>query len=153
MRIFTKKRIALRMLVLSVIGFTRFSCGESPSEEQLKYEEELRQVMDEHDELMKDMSLLNRLIRQVDEKSEGQDTADYNRVKEHLKSAHKAMFDWMHDFNEEFPDINKEKDSVFTGEEYKIRLKKLSRQQEILEKVENDFEQSIGEAEKLLKEN
>lgn len=141
------KKIGIFCMLLGVLFVV--SCQEATSDAQLKYEEELQLVLDGHDELMAEMPQLNKLIQQLENQGESSQTETENALKQ-LKEAHKSMFDWMHDFSEEFPDIHK-KDKEYSEEEYKDLTKALKKQAETLERLENDFDQSMGNAENALK--
>ncbi|HLS30321.1 MAG TPA: hypothetical protein VK021_05660 [Flavobacteriaceae bacterium] len=131
-------------ILLSLLVFV--SCQKT----QVEYEESLQYVLDEHDILMEDMtkvsSLLQRVKLKMDTTDEGQDFA---KSADKLKAANEAMFDWMHDFNEDFPDIH-DKEKEFTDEEYQERIERLKEHEKTLERLKTDFEESISTAENLL---
>lgn len=135
-------------ILLSLLVFA--SCQKAPSDAQVEYEDSLQYVLDEHDILMEDMtkvsSLLQRVKRKMDTTDEGQSFA---KSAGKLKAANEAMFAWMHDFNEDFPDIH-DKEKEFTDEEYKERIERLKEHEKTLEQLKEDFENSIATAQALL---
>lgn len=137
-------------ILLSLLVFV--SCQKAPSAAQVEYEQSLQYVLDEHDVLMEDMtkvsSLLQRVKRKMDTTDEGQ---DFSKSADKLKAANEAMFAWMHDFNEDFPDIH-DKEKEFTDEEYKERIERLKEHEKTLEQLKIDFEESITTAQNLLNE-
>lgn len=143
----------MKRLIVLVTGLCFFiSCNQSASEQE-EYEELKQEVLDGHDEVMAEVPLLNKLIKSIEEKADSTDhTEQAKSAVDKLKEAHDAMFDWMHDFSEDFPDIN-EKDQTFSSEEYKERIKRLEKQDDELERVREKFDQSISEGNSIVKEN
>lgn len=119
---------------------------------QQTYENKLQQVLDGHDELMEEMNELNLLITQLEARinaAEEEDVAAEQEALNQLKSVHEAMFDWMHNFGDEFPDIS-DKEKTFTEAEYQTRVLQLEEQETALLNLQKDFEQAISNAKILL---
>jgi|SRR5690625_1871664 len=141
-----KKSLVILFCLMAMI-----SCKQGPSESQLKYDQTMKTVMDDHDELMKDMSKVSNLLQRVEAKMQDASNKNpYQKSIEQLKYANEAMFAWMHDFNEVFPDLHEEKDKTFSDEEYEKRLEELRKQEIKLEELKRDFEESISNAQDIL---
>src|SRR5699024_12082051 len=82
------------------------ACSKPPSKAERDFNNIKEDVFVQHDELMKDMSTVSRLIQQLKPKVDaGQnDTVDYKRALERLKKSHSMMMGWMHTFDKRFPD-------------------------------------------------
>ena len=140
-----------KILILFVGILFLTSCGEK-KESQYKndYEESLQVVLDEHDVLMEEMKTVSGLLQKVEPKIDDTESGEkYKLSAEKLKSANQSMFAWMKDFSEEFSDIH-DKEKTFTEEEYRERIDKLQKQENALEQLKKEFEESISSAEKLI---
>lgn len=135
-------------IVLSLLLF--ISCQNAPSAKQVEYEQSLQHVLDEHDVLMEDMTKVSSLIQRVERKMDTTDRGqEYAKSADKLKNANESMFAWMHDFNEDFPDIH-DKEKEFTEKEYQEKIEKLNEHEKTLEQLKKDFEESIATAQNLL---
>lgn len=138
-----------KLFIIFVVISMSFACQNTASDAQKQYEQNLQTVLDGHDELMKDMSKVSHLIQQLENPNSPANEEKIPVATEDLKSANQAMFDWMHDFNEDFPDLY-EKDKVLTKTDYEERIRLLKKHEKTLEEMKNHFEKSIKNAENLL---
>lgn len=149
MKLLTLKKFLINLkfvLILVVV----VSCQKGPSEQQLAYENQLQEVLDDHDELMKDLGQINLLLRKLEAKQvAGSEDSLVVKAEKELKSAHQSMFDWMHDFSKAFPEIRK-KDQSFTDEEYRQMTEELELEHRKLEEMESRFQRSIENAYRLI---
>lgn len=129
------------MILFLVLGM--FACEQKPSKMHQEYKQDLKEVLDVHDSVMGEMSIMGNLISEI--KKPAQDSIENSQEKKRalsdLENAHDGMMDWMHGFADKFPDA--QKDTTFTKEEYKRRIDLLEEEKESIEKVKNDMESSI----------
>lgn len=143
-----KKTIILLMGILLVI-----SCGEQQEPKHKKeYEEVLQVVLDDHDELMEEMPKLNQYLEEVKSRIDTvENDSVYVQLEQKLQDSHQSMFDWMHDFSDEFPDVAN-KDKEYSAKEYKELTEKLKKQEEVVSEMKVDFKKSFKEAKEVLEE-
>lgn len=148
MLILKKFLINLKFILILVL---LAGCQKGPSEQQLDYENQLQEVLDDHDELMKDLSQINLLLRKLEAKqeAESEDSLAVQDAEKELRSAHQSMFDWMHDFSKAFPDIHK-KNKSFTDKEYEQLAQELKLESQKLEELELRFQSSIEKSYRLI---
>ena len=138
-------------VLLSV--FLLLSCQDTPSEAENKYRENLKIVLDGHDELMKEIGTINSLIKQLDDSVKtSSDTIVYQKAGDQLKAAHEAMFDWMHDFSADFEDLHGDQDKQFSEEDYQKKVEALKKHEDRLSVLEEQFDSGISKAKEILKE-
>lgn len=141
-----KKSYTLFLILIVMVA-----CGESISKDQKQYENLRKEVLQEHDEVMKDLMTINLKLEEVESKIDSTSSApSYKNSAEALKQAHKAMFDWMHDFDSVFPDIN-DQEQAYSDKEYQTRIDDLKNQQEELRKVKKQIKKSLSKAATVLK--
>lgn len=139
-----------KLFLILALAFVGAACQNSVSDAQKQYEQKMQTVLDGHDVLMKDMSKVSHFIQQLESTVPGNANEEEIQIAiEDLKSANQAMFDWMHDFNQDFPDAYK-KDKTFSEEEYKENVELLEKHEKTLEELEAHFKKSIAQAEKLV---
>jgi len=141
------KKYAL-IVILAVVAV---SCGKQESKAQKEFNKAKQEVLDVHDELMKEMGTIGELIQKIKPKMDTTDTNhSYENALAQLKHAHAFMFSWMHNFHKDFPDIaNAEKS--YTEKELKQRLKRIKGHQNVLAKLQKEVKNSITDAQALLK--
>lgn len=139
--------------VVFLSAFLLLSCQNAPSEAENSYRENLKIILDGHDELMKEMGTMNSLIRQLNDSVKvSSDSIVYRKAGDKLKTAHEAMFDWMHDFSSDFDDLHGDQDKQFSEEEYQKKAEILKKHEDQLSELEQRFESSISKAKEILKE-
>lgn len=110
---------------------------------------QMEEVMAIHDEVMPKMGKLNKLIQELDAKIDTADTsAKYADAKKDLEAAHKFMMDWMKDFGDRFTS-----EEIMKGKALSEEKKKwLNEEEEKVEELRDQINNSIENAEKLLEE-
>lgn len=141
-----KKYVVILILAVAVV-----SCGKQQSQTEKDFNNAKQEVLDVHDELMKEMGTIGELIQKVKSKMDTTDTShSYENALAQLKHAHAFMFSWMHNFHKDFPDINNTEKS-YTEKEFKQRLERIKGHQNVIAKLEKEVENSIADAQVLLK--
>jgi len=142
-----------KIIIIVTAMLLIFSCKQPEEKAKMKYQEELQQVLDKHDTIMTNMSKINHLIKTLESQNVPvEDNIEAQKTIDKLKAIHKSMFDWMHDFDKEFPDIH-EKDKSLSQDEFKEQTEALKAQDKKLTKMKEDFEETIRKAEALTTEN
>ncbi len=140
-----------KFAALFILAIIATSCGSSTSQAKKDFNQLKKEVISEHDVMMKDVMQLSALIKklkpQIDTTT--QKGTAYKQASDRLKEAHDAMFTWMHTFHKAFPNISKE-NQTYTEEEYQKQLVKLKEQQKSLLTVKKSMEESIAHAQTLL---
>lgn len=137
------------LLCASALLFTIFSCKEEKKTDVVKENNQMKEVIAIHDEVMPKMSTIGRLAGQL--KSKVDTTAqgkEYQKALRDLQEANESMMDWMRELGDNFDsdeimngkELSAEKQLILNEEEAKIKI--------VREKIET----SIANAEALLKE-
>ncbi len=138
------------ILILTVVSLIS-ACGQQNSTAEKKFKTLKSDVISGHDEMMGDMGTISNLIAKLNPKIDSTETGQkYKQASDQLKKAHDAMMEWMHQFSEAFPDINNDK-KQYTDAEWEARTTRLKEQQKNLTKVGRLVDQSISNAQSLLK--
>lgn len=141
----TMKKLTILFLVLGM-----FACEQKPSKMQQEYKQDLKEVLDVHDNVMGKMNIMGNLISEIKKPVEDstENTQEKKGALNDLEKAHEGMMEWMHNFAKEFPDA--QKDTTFTKEEYERRIEILQEEKKSIEKVKNDMESSIQKGKDVL---
>lgn len=135
------------LLLLSVIVLA--SCAQTSKQEE-NFNAIKDSVLTIHDDMMKDMGVMSSLIQKVEPKIDSTEKGiEYKHASIRLKRAHDRMMGWMHEFNEEFPDLNN-KEKTYSDQEYEAQTELMKSHQQKLEKLERQMNQSITNAEDIL---
>jgi len=138
----TKKNL---ILILSILIAATYSC-----KDQAKENSQMKSVMAIHDEVMPKMGTIGRLVAQLDEKITNDATSDdYASAREELKTAHKAMMDWMKGFGERFDGDEILKGKTLTEEKQEW----LDEEEAKMKALRDQINSSIKKAEDLLEGN
>ncbi|HUH46952.1 MAG TPA: hypothetical protein VLZ54_07355 [Arenibacter sp.] len=133
------------ILVLSLFIITTYSCKDKSEETT-----QMKAVLAIHDEVMPKMGALGTLMGKLDQKIEaGTNIDDLIAAREDLKSAHKAMMDWMKGFGDRFDSDEIMKGKALTEEKQKW----LDEEETKVRALREHINSSIEKAENLLKEN
>jgi hypothetical protein len=138
----TKKKL---ILILSVIIAVAHSC-----KDQNKEVPQMKEVMAIHDEVMPKMGTISQLVTELDEKITNDTSSnDYITAKEELKSAHKAMMDWMKSFGDRF-----DGDEILNGKALTEEKQKwLDEEEAKVKALREQINSSIEQAQNLLRNN
>lgn len=126
-------------IVIVLLGFGNFSCGEMSAEEK-ELDALYRTVMSIHDDVMPEMSTIRKLHKQV-KKHDDAGTESYKSVSKKLDDEGEGMMNWMHKFDK--PDYK----------QYDASKKYLLQEKEKIERVREGMLTAIEEAKILLKQN
>ena len=129
------------------------SCADSTPKEVEQFNEKMDKTIAIHDEVMPEMSKINRLIGKLDAKMNSTNIDTYKPAIKELEAGHDKMMNWMKDFGDEFSktEINqgiqlKDIDSL------KLRLEALDESFNEAEDMRNHIQDAIKNAELLLKD-
>jgi len=121
------------------------SCKEEKSADS----SQMKQVMAIHDEVMPKMGTIGKMVGELSE-LENDSTVNvksYQEARKDLQDAHKSMMDWMKGFGDRF-----DPDEILNGKELtKEKQKWLDQEEEKVNALKDQINQSIENAEKLLK--
>ncbi|MDB2606313.1 hypothetical protein N9Y48_00905 [Zobellia sp.] len=130
------------LLVSLVFVSITISCSSKPDQTQMKT------VMAIHDEVMPEMGKMGRLVGELSSKEDSTKVGlKYTKARKDLQEAHKSMMDWMQNFGTRFTS-----DEILNGKELsKEKQVWLEEEQESIETVRDQMNESIKVAEELLK--
>ncbi|WP_158974625.1 hypothetical protein [Cellulophaga sp. L1A9] len=134
------------VLILSILAISlTTSCKDSDKKEAPT---QMQEVMAVHDEVMPKMSTIGRLISKIDEKMQETDSTEtLLNAQVELKTANKAMMEWMKGFGNRF-----ESDEIMKGKALSKEKQQFLDEEEIKVKALRDqMNSSIKNAEALLK--
>lgn len=139
------------LLVFILFGLM-MSCADSTPKEVAAFDQKMDETITIHDEVMPEMSKINKLIIQLEAQKDSTNLEKYQPAIEDLKTGHDKMMSWMKSFGDEFSktEINqgvqlKDVDSL------KQRLKELEKSYKDAEAMQNHIQEAIRNAETLLK--
>lgn len=140
-----------RYFILPVIAFI-LSCAKQQPEEAKVFDEKMIETIAIHDEVMPEMSKINKLIRNLEAKKDSTNADVYEPAIKDLKKGHDMMMDWMKDFGDEFSksEIN-EGIKLTDPDSLKMRLDALEKSKKSAEKMKNQVKSAISNAEDILK--
>jgi hypothetical protein len=129
------------------------SCADSTPKEVEQFNEKMDKTIAIHDEVMPEMSKINRLMGKLNAKIDTTNIKTYKSAIKDLEAGHDKMMKWMKDFGDEFSktEINqgiqlKDVDSL------KLRLEALDESFNQAEDMRNHIQEAIKNAELLLKD-
>lgn len=138
-------------IYILIIGIV-ISCGDSQPKEVEIFNEKMDKTIAIHDEVMPEMTKINRLIGKLEAKMDDTNEEEFKAAINDLKSGHDKMMTWMKDFGDEFSrtEINngiqlKDQDSL------KTRLDALDESFKQAEDMRDHIQKAISSAELLLK--
>lgn len=142
----------MKTLIILFLSFSTFmiSCKEEKKTEATSVENnQMKEVMAIHDEVMPKMGKIGKLVGQlkpmVDTTAQGK---DYAKAMRDLQAANESMMKWMQDFGDQF-----DSDEIMNGKELTEQKKLLLNvEEENIKMVKKQIETSIANAEALLKE-
>ncbi len=132
------------LLAIIAIATIVVSCKQEKKEESPS---QMEQIMAVHDEVMPEMNTINKLISELEKKTDTTEMAiKYQEAKTNLMDAHTAMMDWMKGFGDRFDSDEILKGKALTEEKQKWLDEEEVKVKEMRDKVNS----SIAEAKKLL---
>ncbi len=122
------------------------SCKEE--KKQVEGPTQMQQVMAVHDEVMPKMSIIGKLVGELNDKVDSTETGlKYETAKRDLQAAHKTMMDWMQGFGNRF-----DSDEILNGKELTAEKQQwLNEEEEKVNALQEQIKTSIEQAEALLK--
>ncbi|CAM3388298.1 hypothetical protein [Zobellia roscoffensis] len=131
------------VLITLAIATLTFSCNSKVDNTQMKT------VMAVHDEVMPEMSKMGKLVGDLSSKEDSTEVGlKYKEARKDLQAAHKSMMDWMQNFGARFTS-----DEILNGAELSEEKQVwLNEEEEKVEKLREQINESIKTAEDLLKE-
>lgn len=142
----------LSPLFLTLLVCVIISCEDSKPKEVKQFNEKMDQTIAIHDEVMPEMTKINRLIGKLEAKMDTTNIDTYKPAVESLKIGHDKMMNWMKDFGDEFSktEINQGIQST-NLDSLKSRLNALDVSYKQAEDMRNHIQEAIKNAELLLK--
>ncbi len=127
--------------------FLIFSCKEEKKEEHTVSNNQMKEVMAIHDEVMPKMSILGNMVGEMATKEDSTALGlQYKNARIDLQEAHKSMMDWMQGFGSRF-----DSDEILNGKELSDQKQIwLDEEEEKVKSLRNQINSSIEEAKKLL---
>ncbi len=138
------------IILFLALGTFMISCKEEKKTEATPVENnQMKEVMAIHDEVMPKMGKVGKLVGQlkpmVDTTSQGK---EYAKAMRDLQAANESMMKWMQDFGDQF-----DSDEIMNGKELTDQKKLLLNvEEENIKAVKKQIETSISNAEALLKD-
>ncbi|WP_299190085.1 hypothetical protein [uncultured Aquimarina sp.] len=143
------KNIYFIVLIAGLLS--NIGCNELSKEEQ-EFDALMQKVIDVHDEVMPKMGSMGSLIKDlepnIDTTSVGK---SYEKAQKDLKDSYDFMMDWMSDFNSKFP--HGEENTTDDMEKFTAKMKLLKEEEIEVNKLKEQINLSIANAEKLLKKS
>lgn len=137
------------LVLLSSFLFMAISCKEEKKTEAPVENNQMKEVMAIHDEVMPKMGTVGKLVSQL--KSKIDTTAQgklYEKAMRDLQDANESMMEWMQDFRDQF-----DSDEILNGKELSEQKRLwLNVEEEKIKVVKEKIETSIANAEELLKQ-
>lgn len=135
------------LLILSLIIVSTYSCKQKMENKETS---QMQEVLAIHDEVMPKMGTIGKLVGELDLKIEDDSLSEnFVSAREDLRSAHKAMMDWMKGFGDRFDGDEIMKGKALTEEKQKW----LDEEEVKVKALREQINSSIEKAEKLLKNN
>ncbi|WP_405207048.1 hypothetical protein [Aquimarina sp. LLG6339-5] len=128
---------------------TNFACNKLSKEEQ-EFDSLMQKVIDVHDEVMPKMGSMSSLIKELEPKIDTTSVGkSYEKAQKDLKDSYDFMMDWMSDFSSKFP--HGEENTMDDMEKFTKKMKMLQEEEVQVNKLKEQINLSIANAEKLLK--
>ena len=135
------------LLILSLLIVSAYSCKEKMGNTETS---QMKEVLAIHDEVMPKMGTIGKLVGELDQKIESDSLSEnFITAREDLRSAHKAMMDWMKGFGDRFDGDEIMKGKALTEEKQKW----LDEEEVKVKALREHINSSIEKAENLLKSN
>ena len=133
------------LLILSLLIVSAYSCKEKMGNTETS---QMKEVLAIHDEVMPKMGTIGKLVGELDQKIESDSLSEnFITAREDLRSAHKAMMDWMKGFGDRFDGDEIMKGKALTEEKQKW----LDEEEVKVKALREHINSSIEKAENLLK--
>jgi len=137
-----------QLILLLILPILLGSC--KTNEKKENNSSQMKEVMAIHDEVMPKMGTISKLVAalkpMVDSTSSG---VEYQKAMRDLQGAHKSMMDWMKGFGDRF-----DSDEILNGKELTSQKQLwLNEEEEKVKALREEINNSIANAEDLLKEN
>ncbi len=142
-----KKIFSILAVVLLI---TSISCKDEKKEAAKASNEQMKKVMDIHDEVMPKMSTMGSIVGELSSKEDSTEIGlQYKSARRDLQDAHKAMMDWMQGFGNRF-----DSDEILNGKELSEQKQIwLDEEEEKVKALREQIYSSIENAEKILELN
>lgn len=139
-----KNKSLILVLSLLILSMT-YSCKDKADDKETS---QMQKVLAIHDEVMPKMGTIGKLVGELDQKIENNaHPENLITAREDLKSAHKAMMDWMKGFGNRF-----DGDEIMKGKALTEEKQKWLDEEEIkVNELRDHINSSIKKAEELLK--
>ncbi len=138
-----------KYMLLTFILLSAFSCKEDKKKDAPSGDNQMKEVMAIHDEVMPKMGNIGKLVATL--KSEVDSTAqgiEYEKAMIDLQEGNKAMMDWMQGFGDRF-----DSDEIMKGKMLSEEKKQwLNEEEDKIKAVRDQINSGIENAEKLLGE-
>ncbi|MBW1295680.1 hypothetical protein [Aquimarina litoralis] len=137
---------------LVIIGLLlNFSCNGLSKEEE-EFDVLMQKVIDVHDEVMPKMGSMSSLIKELESKIDTTVTGkSYEKAQKDLKDSYDFMMDWMSNFSTKFP--YGEEVTADDADKFEAKMKMLQKEEVEVNKLKEQINSSIANAEKLLKKS
>ncbi|NJB71189.1 outer membrane translocation and assembly module TamA [Saonia flava] len=132
--------------IVILITLLALSCKKDKKE--IEEPTQMEQVMAIHDEVMPKMSVIGKLVGELNDKVDSTEIGlKYEAAKRDLQASHKTMMDWMQGFGDRF-----NSDEILNGKELTAEKQEwLSEEEEKVKALKEQINKSIEQAEALLK--
>ena len=133
-----------------VVLITSISCKDEKKEAAKASNEQMKEVMAIHDEVMPKMSAMGSIVGELSSKEDSTEIGlQYKSARRDLQDAHKAMMDWMQGFSNRF-----DSDEILNGKELSEQKQIwLDEEEEKVKALREQINSSIENAEKILELN
>ena len=133
-----------------VVLITSISCKDEKKEAAKASNEQMKEVMAIHDEVMPKMSAMGSIVGELSSKEDSTEIGlQYKAARRDLQDAHKAMMDWMQGFGSRF-----DSDEILNGKELTEQKQIwLDEEEEKVKALREQINSSIENAEKILELN
>jgi len=133
-----------------VLLISSISCKDEKKEASKASNEQMKEVMAIHDEVMPKMSAMGSFVSELSSKEDSTVIGlQYKAARRDLQDAHKAMMDWMQGFGSRF-----DSDEILNGKELSEQKQNwLDEEEEKVKALREQINSSIENAEKILELN
>ncbi len=136
-------------IYIALLTFFFISCNQL-SEEEVKFDALMEQVISVHDEVMPKMGEISSLIKDLETRIDTTETGkSYVKAQQDLKDSYDFMMTWMSDFSEKFPHDEGE----MNAEKISSQMKLLKGEEIEVGKLRDQINTSIDNAKRLLEKS
>lgn len=136
-------------IYIALLTFFFISCNQL-SEEEVKFDALMEQVISVHDEVMPKMGEISSLIKDLETRIDTTETGkSYVKAQQDLKDSYDFMMTWMSDFGEKFPHDEGE----MNAEKISSQMKLLKGEEIEVGKLRDQINTSIDNAKRLLEKS